>query len=247
MSYMTFSNCSATNGSCVYAKNVNSVTINYTTVTNCNNLLKMGNNEFKFQIGTLILNNNNAPLTLIDAENETSYQGSNTISFTLYAPSSFDPQNGLAIFRAITYCFVYIHNLEEFNRFPVDPPYDARDPLEEVDIQSTPPQPDEYVTNPSDESIDYTSPSPSSVFQPTNFFSESQSFTGSDLLPPAAAAGAAGGGSGLSTVAIIFIVIACLIVVVGIIIFVIFYLRSHGRCQCSKGGSLAGMKNSTYF
>lgn len=246
MSYMTFNNCRAVNGSCVYAQNVSLVTINYTTTTNNGNLLRMGNNDFNFQIGTLILNDN-SPLNLISVENDTSYTGSNKVSFILYAPSSFDPQNGLTFFPAITYCFVYIHNAEDFLEIPVVPPYDAREPLEGVVYPERTSLPNPTISVPPPASP-IPVPTATIPVPPTNIFTISQPFTNSDVFAAGAGAAAAAGGSGgLSTVAIIFIVIACLIVVIGIIIFVIFYLRSHGRCQCGKGDSLAGMKSSTYF
>lgn len=242
MSYMTFEKCQAANGECVYAQNISRLNINYTEIiNNAGSLLRVDDLNFNFTIGSIMLQNSDN-VKLVTAENSTNYNGPRRKSFYLYADPPFgenSDESPLFDNDVINYCFIYIRGTGEYKGIPVVPPENAQLPLEDGEYIDPPPDQTGGESSPESESspTDEIPPIEPPPLQPTNEFSQSNTFT----------AAAAAGGGGLSTVAIIFIVLACLIVVIAIIIFVIFYLRSHGRCLCSKDDSLAGMKSSTYF
>lgn len=255
MSFMSFDNCNATNGQCIYATNISSLNINYTSLRNIKRCVLMVNNlDFNFSVGSIVLNDDNQMKLINSTENN--YKGSNHISMNLYAPKSFfdiiqSNNDDYPFFDKgiISFCLVIGNDINNYRGYPIIAPSDASRPLEpkvpEVIITPAPPDPvtSEEAATPAQ--TDVIIPEQTPYATPTQSPSPTLSVT--DNYTDVGAGVAATGGSGLSSLAIIFIVIACLIVLVAIIVFVICYLRRRGRCRCDREDSTFGVKNSTYF
>lgn len=258
MSFMSFDNCDAKNGQCIYATNISSLNINYTSLRNIKRCVLMVNNlDFNFSVGSIVLHDDNQMKLIIPTANNYNYKGSDQISMNLYAPDSFfdiiKSNNAEYPFfdkEVIHYCVVIANNINNYREYPIIAPSDASRPLEpKVSEDINPPAPPDPVT--SEEAAPPAPPAatiPAQTPPATPAQSPSPSPSATDNNTDVGAAGvAAAGGSGLSSLAIIFIVIACLIVLAAIIIFVICYLRRRGRCRCDRDDSTFGVKNSTYF